>query len=1281
MSPPAPPPEQRGTPLGEVLGMFAPDLNVFSTRHQNLFPLLARAPNGVVVGPTGHTIIQFSKAEEQYRQTKLQQRHAARTAQRATESPVYLATLEAYAMKKNPPQQLFTFQGEVMGAAVHCMLDSGAACNFISTTWAETHGLEVTMLPEGQGPRIQLADGHMKQCRQQWTGKLRLGPLRFEVRAFVFPLSSFDVILGMPWLNRHNPEICWENRIMKLNGGSVIITGEQPNEESKTALFAAAEEEKEARFYDQVGFKEANDIWLDMQNTHPLFAATTDDTKAGPVVVDVEDLLQEFRDVMPTELPNELPPRREIDHKIELVPGSTPPSQYPRRLNPAELRELKIQLDDLLQKGLIRPSVSPFGAPIVFVDKKGPDARKRMCIDYRELNKITIKNKAPLPRIDELLDRLHYSRVFSKIDLRSGYHQVRIAEGHEPQTCFTTRYGSFEWLVLPFGLCNAPSTFQTLMNSIFFKEGLDEFVVIYLDDILVFSKDAEQHRTHLRKVFEVLRKHQLYAHPGKSEYGRSQVSWVGMVLSDTGISMDQKKVQAVVDWPSPSSLKEVQQFLGLAGYYRKFIQGFARTAAPLYKIRKDKASFEWTAAQQAAFEKLKVAITTAPTLVIPQPDKPFTITTDASKVAIGAVLSQDQGHGLQPVAFISRQLRAAEVNYPTHEQELLAIKFALEQWRHHLCGTLGHKVLTDHNPLMWFSKQKTLTPRQARWNIVFQEYDIYIEYIPGKSNTVADALSRRPDLYAGIMSLSNDDLLLQIKQQYGRDEESQKIIQLIKTKPCPYYWHEGMIRYKGRIYVPHHEGLREAIMYENHDTPLAGHLGQDKTYHAVCRGFYWPKLADSIAHYVRGCSTCQVTKAVNQPPIGSLRPLPIPAFPFEWVSMDFVTGLPVTPRGYDALLVFVDKLSKYTIAVPTTTEIDAPETARLYFNHVVCQWGLPKHLISDRGPQFRANFWQALHQHLGTRLNLSSAYHPQTDGQTERANRTIEEMLRAFCRKNQTDWDLFVKPVCFAYNQSTNPSTGYSPFYATHGYHPVNPATLHLGEVTNQSAFELAEKIQGIVKEVQNNMAQALRRQKNYADQHRRDLEFEEGQHVYLDTKDLSLEAGQKRKLSAKWVGPFQIIKKLSAVSYTLALPSAYSRLHPTFHISKLKLCPEHLRGGEEEVTQIEPLGPLEGTTDFFVVNQLTNRRWRWIPAARPTKRNAGKWIPEYEVDWRGYPKTDRTWEPIHCLTRPAIKQMRQVLDTEIDISCPKPTAPPDDPTKEAFQRCIRKEEEVNASC
>ena len=450
-------------------------------------------------------------------------------------------------------------------------------------------------------------------------------------------------------------------------------------------------------------------------------------------------ILAEYRDVFRDKLPTGPPPKREVAHSIEVQPDSKPAYRTPYRLRPAEQDELEDQVKDLLAQGFIRPSQSPYGAPVLFVPKK--DGRWRMCIDYRALNRQTIKDRYPLPRIDTLLDRLGRAKVFTKLDLASGYHQIAMDDDSIYRTAFTTSLGQWEFLVMPFGLCNAPATFQRLMNKVFATE-INKFILVYLDDILIFSESIEEHWEHLRTALERLRKAQLFGRVQKCDFLKSRVDYLGYEVSEKGIHASPEKVKAVVNWPRPQSVHDVRSFLGLASYYRRFIHGFSQIAGPMTELTRSKTKWHWDKAQEDSFLALKISLATAPVLRLPDFDHQFIVTTDASDVAIGAILQQDVGMGLQPIAFASRKLQQAEVRYSAYERELLGIVWALGQWKHYFQGPHPIIIQTDHAPLRHLPNQASVNSRIWKWLSILQGYNVDIQHIPGKRNP-ADSLSRQ----------------------------------------------------------------------------------------------------------------------------------------------------------------------------------------------------------------------------------------------------------------------------------------------------------------------------------------------------------------------------------------------------------------------------------------------------------------------------------------------------------------------------------------------------------
>ncbi|GJV99201.1 reverse transcriptase domain-containing protein [Tanacetum coccineum] len=716
-----------------------------------------------------------------------------------------------------------------------------------------------------------------------------------------------------------------------------------------------------------------------------LMSAKVKEKKQEEIVV-----VRDFPEVFPDDL-SRLSPVWEIEFRIELIPGATPVAKSPYRLAPSELEELSGQLKELQDKGFIRPSSSPWGAPVLFVKKK--DGSFRMCIDYRELNKLTIKNRYPLPRIDDLFDQLQGSQYFSKIDLRSGYHQLRVHEDDIPKTAFRTRYGHFEFTVMPFGLTNAPAVFMDLMNRVC-RPYLDKFVIVFIDDILIYSKIREEHEGHLGLVLELLKKERLYAKFSKCEF------WL------------QEK--------APRTPSEVRSFLGLAGYYRRFIEDFSKIAKPLTVLTQKSKTFDWGEEQENAFQTLKDKLCNAPVLALPDGPEDFVVYCDASGLGLGCVLMQ-RG---KVIAYASRQLKIHEKNYTTHDLELGAVVFALKIWRHYLYGTKS-VIYTDHKSLQHIFSQKELNMRQRRWIELFSDYDCEIRYHPGKANVVADALSRKERVKPKRVRAMNMTLQSSIKdrilaaQKEASDESAglqRGIDEMIELR------NDGALYYLDRIWVPLKGDVRTLIMDEAHKSKYSVHPGADKMYYDLRDRYWWPGMKKDIAVYVSKCLTCLKVKAEHQRPSGLLQQPEIPEWKWEGIAMDFVTKLPRTSSGHDTIWVIVDRLTKSAHFLPMREDYKMERLARLYLNEIVARHGVPISIISDRDSRFTSRFWQSMQEALGTRLDMSTAYHPQTDGQSERTIQTLEDMLRACVLDFEGSWDVHLPLVEFSYNNSYHSS-------------------------------------------------------------------------------------------------------------------------------------------------------------------------------------------------------------------------------------------------------------------
>ncbi|KAJ9548661.1 hypothetical protein OSB04_021204 [Centaurea solstitialis] len=767
-----------------------------------------------------------------------------------------------------------------------------------------------------------------------------------------------------------------------------------------------------------------------------------------------------------------------------------------------------------------------------------------MCIDSRAVNKITIKYRFPIPRFDDLLDHLHGARIFSKIDLRSGYHQIRMRPGDEWKTAVKTRDGLYEWMVMPFGLSNAPSTFMRLMNHIF-KPFIGKCVVVYFDDILIFSRDEAEHVTHLRNIFLVLREQRLFANHKKCHFMTTEVLFLGYLISGDGIRMDSSKVSAITTWPTPTSLREVRSFHGLASFYRRFIRDFSTIVAPITECLKS-TKFAWSESAQSAFERLKKIVTEAPVLALPNFENCFQVECDASGLGIGGVLSQSN----RPIAFFSEKLNETRRRYSTYDKEFYAIIRSLEYWRHYLLPA-EFILYSDHQALKFIQGQAKLNPRHAKWVETLQDFSFVIRHKAGSSNSMADALSRRYSLVTSttFQVIGFDS----VTTLYPDDPDFRHLWEKTAAAPFRDFVRRNGFLFKGqRLCVPF-SSFRDAIILECHQGALSGHFGREKTVVLVSERFFWPKLVKDVIKVLKRCRICHVAKThhTNQ---GLYTPLPTPERPWEDVSLDFVLGLPMTQRKKDSIMVVVDRFSKMAHFIPCAKTYDASQVARLYFTELVRLHGVPKTITSDRDVKFVSHFWRTLWARLGAKLQFSSSHHPQTDGQTEVTNRSLGNLLRCLVGDRPKQWDLALPQAEFAYNRSNHSSTGRSPFLVVYGRNPFTPldlAPLADPIVFSADADERVAQIQQLHAQVRDQIIKHNLQYQTRVNKHRRKVVFNEGDLVWIHLRKDRFPQGRYGKLHPRADGPFRVLKKIGDNAYKIDLPGHYN-VSATFNVADL---------------------------------------------------------------------------------------------------------------------------------
>lgn len=1211
--------------------------------------------------------------------------------------------------------------------SLRALLDSGAQDDFISQ-----HTVVRLELPLVSAPlRARAVDGHSVDVYGRLACEVHAtdsqGRSESTARHLISTeIQGYDLILGKKWLREVNPLINWKDD-----------EWEYRPLEKRINMCTLIEE---------LDVQEGELIYLAYYKP----AQTMREGSAFLASISMEEVvipsyLSDFADVFAEPEKEVLPNETKVEHSIPLVENATVPYGPIYPLSGKELEALRVYLDEALAKGWIQPSESPAGAPILFVPKK--DGSLRLCVDYRGLNKVTIKNRYPLPLILEILDRLNGAKYFTKLDLRDAYHRIRILRGDRWKTAFRTRYGQFEYLVMPFGLTNAPATFQAYINEAL-KGLLDDFCIAYMDDILIYSDSYEEHVRHVREVLERLREFSLYAKLSKCEFETQEVDFLGFRIGLAGVSMDPSKVAAIEEWPEPETYRDVQCFLGFANFYRGFIRNYSRIVAPLtnlfvgMKAGKKTGSLDWNADAQQAFRSLKNKFQEAPLLKHYDPMKECRVETDASGVAVGGVLSQPyEAHGdsrrvaWHPVAFFSKKMSPAEQRYATGDQEMLAIVRAFKEWRHYLeAPAKCTRVLTDHEALLRFMDDKVLSrKRQTRWAEMLAAYDFKIEWRKGKENP-ADGLSRRPDHMAGAIppeggrvqdlvaarmhgaadsqasrevntvwlaavtraqtmkkhlpkdsewnTITNPALVVRKKHEKPKQkatnegngsiersnttEESTKTTlsageelarQLrdlqsrdafcseqkwnmypegrITNAPYKGIWNvdpAGLVRCDGAVYVPEDQAIRQEIIRVNHDDPWqGGHFGRGRTLEVIQRCYWWPHMRRMVEAYVSTCDVCQRMKVPRHAPYGLLETLPQPEGPWQDISMDFITSFPPAKhrRGVcDSILVIVCRFSKMVRFIPCTKDIDAPELANLICEEIIAKYGVPKSIVSDRSSLFTSKYWSTFCYSLAIRRRLSTAFHPQTDGQTERTNQTLECYLRCYINYEQSDWPMLLASAEYACNNARSLTTKKTPFGIVFTFTPTTLQNINPERSSeNKSSKEKAEQIIEAQRELNAAWEHAQRSVIASYNKHRKEIQFQPGDKVLLASKNIQLHR-INRKLADKYLGPFTIEKRIGKNAYLLKLPPKYGRLHPVFHVSLLQAY--HLREGCDPPEPLDIDGGEEWEVEKILRTEGKGKKKRFL------------------VRWKGWSEAHDSWEPVSHLknAKERIKEFEESRDS-----------------------------------
>jgi transposase InsO family protein len=998
-----------------------------------------------------------------------------------------------------------------------------------------------------------------------------------------------------------------------------------------------------------------------------------------------------FTDVFSKSASDELPPfRTGVDHKIHLTePESKLTCNHLYKLSEQELQAARKYIMENLDKGFIAPSKNnPFAFPILF-DKK-PDGSLRFCVDYRRLNEITRKDPYPIPLIDEILPRLLEAKVMTKIDIRQAFHRIRIDPESEHLTTFRTRYGSFHYKVMPFGLTNGPATFQRYMNDLFI-DMLDDFITIYLDDILIYSKDRKEHTEHVKKVLQRLREAGLQADIRKCEFSVTKTKYLGFIVSTEGLQVDPEKIQTIANWVAPTTIKGLQSFLGFCNFYRRFIEGYSRITKPLHQLTRKDIPYDFNAKCQEAFQKLKQALISAPILRHWNPESPTKIETDSSDGVTSGILSQQQPDDQlwHPVAYFSKTMSPTECNYEIHDKEMLAIIRTLQEWRAELVSVKNKfRIYSDHEALTYFMTKRMLNARQARWAGLIADYDFEIAHTPGHSNGKADALTRReedvaqqeklkkasrnrvllkptkldPKIVAEINALecnaednhkeknsaaeisstpANHTAQLQSLPQPAATTAApipdihllDDLLQANRTDPGLQKWREevgkpespwtmneqGLLLHKGRLVVSSQDHLRTKVIDLIHSPIDSAHPGKSKTKKLLTARYYWPGMAGEAERFIDNCLRCLPCKSRKDLPPGLLQPLSVPDRPNQHLTMDF-KELPEDEEGYDYALIIVDRFCKDFEPVACRKTTTATDLCQMFHDEWITRYGIPESITSDRGPQFRSDIWKEFNRIYGTRIHLSSARHPQTDGQSERAIGWIDEKIRPYLNYKQTNWRKLLRSLAGAYQKLPNDALGgtATPFQIRYGYEPrmifdwtkpMPPPDNPNWGAKRDTAEEAAQRQADIWTWAKSALTNSRQAMKTQADKHRREVDFDVGDYVMVSTKGWKTDRPSK-KHDKLWAGPFPVIDKVGT-AFRVLLPEQI-KVHNVFHPEKLR---KH------------PMNPLPGQRQDVAEPIQVNREYEYEVDKILDCRLFRKKTLQYKVSWVGWDPDD-TWYP-----------------------------------------------------
>lgn len=1132
----------------------------------------------------------------------------------------------------------FTMEVDVNGCKALALVDTGACYSVIRSDLVASGAVRTGGTPLRGAGRTQL--------NVIGTARTMIGfPVNDGYNCWIAEIAVVDpltypLIIGRDLLQRWSATVDLPSRTLVLNHHDVREPRE--HEQSDTHLVSSTgvrDHRTEVMLVDSTD-EPADAFCVPSESDPPEECSLVDAPK--PLV----PLLQLYQSSFSAD-PMDLGTFDGVVHRIELQ-QETPIRSRPYRLSVKERDFLTTEIDGLLSAGVIRKSTSPWCSPVVLVPKK--DGGLRMCVDYRKINACTVPDRHPIPRIDDLLMGFNGARVFSTLDLSSGYWQIRMDPDHAPLTAFSTPQGHFEFLRMPFGLVNAPATFQRAMNSIF-DDVLGDFVKVYLDDVIIFSHSMEEHVEHLLVVLQRLTNVGVKLKWSKCHFGLSSIKYLGFVLSGDGMSPDPEKTRAIAEFPVPHNVRMLRGFLGLLGYYRSFVDDFANLSGPLFALLRQGVPFEWTSTHMQSFDALKHSLVHATMLSHPDFARPFQVVTDASLSGVGGVLQQTDDEGrLKPIQFYSRMLTSAERNYSSYELEGLAVKECLRAFRPYLHGS-HFTLVTDCAALRSLQSLKDVNRRVLRWVLALQEFDFSVVHRAGKANLDADALSRFPpglvaaitESEARVLELYDEDMRDKLTLEQSLDEK----IQVAKeSDESRYRTRDGLVYYwdghRERLWVP--SSMVDDLLTLAHNHPLSGHMGVSKVYNKLKPKYYWPNMSRVIQAFIRRCDVCQRVKT-GTPVVIPKQKSVVVSQPFARVAVDVVGPYPVSSSGMKYVVVFIDLLTRFPIA-SALHDVTGKSIADAFITDVVAQHGVPTEIVSDQGKNLVDGVLRELTDRLGIDRIMTSIYHPQSNGVVERVNGVITRCLASYVNDRHDDWDRFLPLALLAIRSYPHTTTGISPFFAVYGREPKLPEDFLLdadGLTIEGDEDDYVSRTVRLIADAQELSHDSLLQAQNTTDDDDPPVpEHDIGTQVLIRIPVRA--PARSRKFIHRWVGPYTVVERRGPVTYRCkpihggrSFNVHASRMKRYVRMDSSSGTPETIPDLESPLSsdgQVAPetipvtdhreVSPSQ-SEDEFEVQCILNKRVETLPSGR--KRIF------YKVRWRGYSPAHDSWEPLENLS------------------------------------------------